>query len=78
MIRYIHILNLLIFAFLHRLCQEWVGVRLNKLERLLLTPSSCTLLLVVAAAKAQTIQVVVPEPLYGTSYLNLWFVFGYG
>jgi hypothetical protein len=55
-----------------------VGVRLNKLERLLLTPSSCTLLLVVAAAKAQTIQVVVPEPLYGTSYLNLWFVFGYG
>lgn len=79
MILYICILNLLIFAFLHRLRLERVGVGLNQLDQLLSSPTLCTLLLVVAATKTRTIQVVVPKPLYATFlYLNLGFVFRYG
>jgi hypothetical protein len=51
--------NLLIFVFLHRLHLQRVGVSLNPWELDLLTASSRTLLLVVAAGKAQTIQMVV-------------------
>jgi hypothetical protein len=55
-------LNMLIFASLHRLRLKWVGVGMIPQELDLLTPSLCTLLLVAAAAKALTIQVVViPE-----------------
>jgi hypothetical protein len=49
-------------------------VGLNQLERLLLSPFLPTLLLVAATAKAQTIQVVIPELLYGTLYRNLYFI----
>jgi hypothetical protein len=62
-------LNMLIFASLHRLRPKRVGVGLISHVLDLLSPSSCTLLLVVAVAKALTIQVVV-IPEYGVwSYL---------
>jgi hypothetical protein len=85
MILYTCILNLLIFIFnllifalnvliltsLHRLLLKWVGVGLNPQELDLLSPSSRTLLLVAAAAKALTIQVVV-SPEYG-AWSSLFF-----
>jgi hypothetical protein len=57
-------LNLLILASLHMLGLKRVGVGVNPQELDLLSPSSRTLLLVVAAVKALTIQVVV-IPEYG-------------
>jgi hypothetical protein len=50
---------------------ERMGVGLNPRELLLLSPSSHTLLLVAVVAKAQTVQVVVPE--YAT-FGFLWFL----
>jgi hypothetical protein len=50
---------MLIFASLHRFHPKQMGVGLIPQELDLLTPSSCTLLLVAAATKALTIQLVV-------------------
>jgi hypothetical protein len=61
---------MLIFSSLHRLCPTRVGVGLIPQELDLLSPSSRTLLLVAAAAKTLTIQVVV-IPEYG-AWLSLY------
>jgi hypothetical protein len=60
---------MLIFASLHRLRPKRVGVGLIPQVPDLLSPSSHTLLLVEAAAKALTIQVVViPEMVMSLSF----------
>jgi hypothetical protein len=64
--------NLLIFASLHRLRLKRVGVGLNSQELHLLSPSLRTLLLVAAAPKSLTIQVVV-IPEYG-AFGRLYFL----
>jgi hypothetical protein len=63
---------MLIFANLHRLRPKWVVVGLiPQLGLDLLTPSSRSLLLVVAAVKALTTQVVVISKYAVMSYLFL-------